>query len=285
MGEVYEASGPAGPVAIKLLSQTSLGNANHVMRFFRELRTATAIEAPNVVRVLEIGEHPVPYLVMERLEGRTLSDILRSRRAMPVADVVDLVYQVGAGITAAAAAGVVHRDLKPQNVFRHGEIWKVLDFGVARALDQGDTLTAGQIVGTPSYMAPEQATGGAVDHLTDLYALAAIAYRALTGHAPHASGDLAETLYRVVHASPRRPGDLAPRLPREVDLVLAIGLAKHPGDRFASADELARALGDALTGQLAPAIRDRGHALVRAGGWADPAPLAQPPARRRVAHG
>jgi serine/threonine-protein kinase len=272
-------------VAIKLLSQASLGNDNHVMRFFRELRTAAAIAAPNVVKVLEIGERPVPYLVMERLDGRTLSDILRSRRAMPIADVVDMVYQVGAGITAAAAAGVVHRDLKPQNVFRHGEIWKVLDFGVARAADQGDTLTAGQIVGTPSYMAPEQASGRGVDHLTDLYALAAIAYRALTGHAPHASGDLAETLYRVVHASPRRPSDLAPRLAHEVDLVLAIGLAKRPADRFGSADELARALAEALTGQLAPAVRDRGLALVRTGGWADPPPLSQLAARRRVAHG
>jgi serine/threonine-protein kinase len=134
-------------------------------------------------------------------------------------------------------------------------------------------------------MAPEQASGGAVDHLTDLYALAAIAYRALTGHAPHASGDLAETLYRVVHASPRRPSDLAPRLPHDVDLVLAIGLAKRSGDRFRSADELAAALADALTGQLAPAARDRGLALVTAGGWADPPPLSQLVARRRVAHG
>jgi serine/threonine-protein kinase len=159
MGEVYEASGPTGPVAIKLLSQTSLGNASHVMRFFRELRTAAAVDAPNVVRVLEVGERPVPYLVMERLEGRSLSDILRSRRALPAADVIEMVRQVGAGITAAAAVGVVHRDLKPQNVFRHGEVWKILDFGVARAADHGDTLTAGLVVGTPSYMAPEQATG------------------------------------------------------------------------------------------------------------------------------
>jgi hypothetical protein len=280
MGEVYDASGPAGPVAIKLLSQTSLGNANHVMRFFRELRTAAAIEAPNVVKVLEIGEHPVPYLVMERLEGRTLSDILRSRRAMAAVDVVALVRHVGAGITAAGAAGVVHRDLKPQNVFRHGELWKVLDFGVARAADHGDTLTAGQIVGTPSYMAPEQATGGDVDHTTDLYALAAIAYRALTGHAPHASGDLAETLYRVVHAAPRRPSDLASRLPHEVDLVLAIGLAKQPADRFATATELVDALAGALTGALALDVRHRGFALVRAGSWAEPA--GRSPARARV---
>jgi eukaryotic-like serine/threonine-protein kinase len=281
MGEVYEASGPVGPVAIKLLSQTSLGNASHVMRFFRELRTAAAIDAPNVVRVLEVGERPVPYLVMERLEGRSLSDILRSRRAMPAADVVEMVRQVGAGITAAAAVGIVHRDLKPQNVFRHGDVWKILDFGVARAADHGDTLTAGQVVGTPSYMAPEQATGGEVDHATDLYALAAIAYRALTGHAPHASGELSETLYRVVHAWPRRPSDLSPRLPDEIDLVLAIGLAKHPGHRFATAGELADALADAVTGRLAQSERERGIALTRAGVWAE-SPTSS---HRRLANG
>jgi serine/threonine-protein kinase len=130
-------------------------------------------------------------------------------------------------------------------------------------------------------MAPEQATGCEVDHATDLYALTAIAYRALTGHAPHASGELSETLYRVVHAWPRRPSDLAPRLPDEVDLVLAIGLAKHPGHRFATAGEFADALVDALAGQLASSVRERGVALARAGVWAE-APTSLP---RRLANG
>jgi serine/threonine-protein kinase len=282
MGEVYEASGPGGLVAIKLLSQASLGNTNHVLRFLRELRTAAAIAAPNIVKVLEVGQDPVPYLVMERLEGKTLSEILRSRRALAAAVVVDLIRQIGAGITAAGAAGVVHRDHKPQNVFHHGSTWKILDFGIARALDQSDTLTAGQIVGTPAYMAPEQASGGLVDHATDLYALAAIAYRALTGHQPFATGDIAETLYRVVHTPPRRPSDLAVHLPHEVDLVLAIGLAKQPSDRFASASELVEALEDALAGRLVPAVRHRGFALVRAGAWAE---VRRPLARPRLAHG
>ena len=270
MGEVYEATGPSGVVAIKLLSQASLGNANHVMRFFRELRTAAAIIAPNVVQVIDVGEQPVPYLVMERLDGKPLSELLRGKRALAVPEVVDLIRQIGAGITAAGAAGVVHRDLKPQNVFRHGEHWKILDFGIARAADEGDTLTAGQIIGTPSYMAPEQASGGTVAHATDLYALAAIAYRVLTGHPPFSGGELAEVLYRVVHTPPRRPTDLAPRLPHEVDLVLAIGLAKRPADRFATATEFVDALASALVGELALDVRHRGFALVRAGAWAEP---------------
>ena len=265
MGEVYAASDTDGkPVAIKLLSQASLANPNHVMRFFRELRTAAGLTAPNIVRVIEVGEHPVPYLVMERLEGKTLAELLRERTAMPLRDVIELVRQVGAGITAAAAGGIVHRDLKPQNVFLHDRTWKILDFGVARAIDAGDTLTAGHVVGTPSYMAPEQASGATVDHCTDLYALAAITYRALTGHPPYAAGELAETLYRVVHTRPRRPSELValpPAIAPDVDAVLAIGLARRPTDRFPSAASFAAALSDAARGTLAESLRERAATL------------------------
>ena len=283
MGEVYEAVDPRTnePVAIKLLSHASLGNTNHVLRFLRELRTAATIDSPHVVRVIEVGEQPVPHLVMERLEGSTLGEILRGRRALVPTEVVGLVAQVGAGITAAAAAGVVHRDLKPQNLFLHRGAWKILDFGVARAIDAGDTLTAGHVVGTPSYMAPEQASGDPVDHRTDLYALAAIAYRALTGHPPYAAGELAETLYRVAHTRPRRPTDLAPHLPGAVDHVLAIGLARQPQDRFATAAELAAALAAAITGRLPPEVRSRGEALARHGAWAAFSGATTMPLRRR----
>lgn len=269
MGEVYEATAPDGrSVAIKLLSQASLGNLNHVLRFLRELRTAANLVADNVVRVIEVGEQPVPYLVMERLQGTTLAEMLRNSRGLAPAEVLDMVRQVGAGITVAAEAGIVHRDLKPQNVFLHqGKTWKVLDFGVARAIDAGDTLTAGHVVGTPSYMAPEQASGSTVDHLTDLYALAAIAYRSLTGHPPYAAGEIAETLYKVIHTSPRRPSELV-EMPSDVDLVLAIGLAKRPSDRFSNAADFADALRDAFRGELSEEIQERGAILVRAGAWA-----------------
>lgn len=268
MGEVYEAHSPSGEqVAIKLLSQASLGNPQHVMRFLRELRTCAGIESPHVVKVIEIGEQPLPYLVMERLEGMTLAEILKGKRYMSAGEVGDLVLQIGAGITAAASAGIVHRDLKPQNLFLHRGQWKILDFGVARAIDQGDTLTSGHVVGTPSYMAPEQAAGGQVDHCTDLYALAAIAYRSLTGQPPYAGGEIAETLYRVVHTRPKRPTEIAPHLRPDVDLVLAIGLARRPGERFAAAVDFAGALVDALEGKLSPALRAKGEHLIRGGAW------------------
>jgi len=270
MGEVYAAESSKGAAAIKLLSQASLSNPNHVLRFLRELRTAANVHSPNIVDVLEIGESPVPYLVMEKLDGQTLAEILRGRRALGPQETVDLVRQVGNGITAAGAAGIIHRDLKPQNVFLHHGTWKILDFGIARAIDQGDTLTSGHVVGTPSYMAPEQASGGTVEHTADLYALAAIAFRSLTGQPPYPPGEIAETLYKVVHTAPPRPTSISPSLPADLDLVLAIGLAKRAADRFQTAAELADAIAGAFTGTLPPAVRARGEDLVRAGAWAKP---------------
>jgi serine/threonine-protein kinase len=275
MGEVYAGTDPGGgeQVAIKLLSHAALGDADLVRRFLRELRLAAGIESPHVVRVLEVGEQPVPYLVMERLDGETLGDILRNQQTLPAIEVVELIRQVGIGISAAASAGIVHRDLKPQNVFRHaGPTWKVLDFGVARGIDRGDTITAGQIVGTPAYMSPEQASGGRVDHRTDLYALAAIAYRAVTGQAPFVAREVAETLYLVVHTRPVRPTLVMPQLTPDIDLVLAIGMAADAHDRFATAEELAVALGDAFRGTLSPSVRARGEALIAAGGWSTTVP-------------
>ena len=273
MGEVYESIDPRTetPVAVKMLAPTSLSNADHVKRFLRELRTAAAIESPHVVRVFEVGEQPLPHLVMERLRGRDLAEILRKPRAMGHDRVVEMLRQVGAGITAAWAAGVIHRDLKPQNVFNADGIWKVLDFGVSRLADAGDTLTAGHVVGTPAYMAPEQASGGTVDHRTDLYALAAIGYRVLTGHAPYAGGEVADVLYRVVHTAPRRPSALA-SLPEDVDLVFAIALAKDPANRFATAAELADAVEAALGGRLDPDLRIRATRLMTAHPWAERPP-------------
>jgi serine/threonine-protein kinase len=272
MGEVYEAADTASGelVAIKMLSSTSLGDANHVQRFLRELRTAAAISSPHVVRVIEVGEQPLPHLVMERLRGKDLATILRGSKTLSHNKVVDLIRQAGAGIAAAAAVGIVHRDLKPQNLFLVGTTWKVLDFGVARMQGGSDTLTQGQIVGTPAYMAPEQARGGGtVDHRADLYALAAIAYRVLTGHTPFGGGEVVDVLYRVVHGAPRRPSTLA-NLPEDIDLALAIGLAKNPTDRFTSATELAGALEAALAGTLSESLRARGRVLVAGKAWATP---------------
>jgi len=152
-----------------------------------------------------------------------------------------LLDQVGRGLEIARLAGVVHRDLKPHNLFLHeGQTWKILDFGVSKLLGSEGTLTGEGIVGTPQYMAPEQASGGQVTHLADVYALGAITYRCLTGRAPFKGRDLSELVYQVVHAAPMRPSALG-RVSLLVEDVLAIVLAKDPHRRFPSAQAFAQA--------------------------------------------
>jgi serine/threonine-protein kinase len=226
-----------------------------------------------VVRVLEIGDDtsPVPYLAMERLRGRDLAQVLREQRRLSGEQVIDLVEQVGKGITAAARAGIVHRDLKPQNLFFAEQpggppIWKILDFGVSKRLGDGGTLTEGQVVGTPIYMAPEQAQGKEVDARADLYALAAIAYRCLTGHLPFRAKDVPTILYNVVYDMPVRPSALVEVDP-DVDDFLLIAMAKEPSARFQIADDMAATLEDAMRGRLSPALRERARELAQHHPW------------------
>jgi serine/threonine-protein kinase len=208
---------------------------------------------------------------MERLEGRTLAELLRREARLDGPTVLALCRQVGAGVDAAGAAGIVHRDLKPQNLFFCQDgTWKILDFGVARLADTTGTLTLNEVVGTPQYMAPEQAQGKRVDGRADVYALAAIAYRCLTGRLPFHAPDTPSLLYAVVHRMPARPGALA-ELPADVDRWCAIALAKSPDVRFPSGAAQADALAAALEGRLDDALdgklRRRADALIRKHPW------------------
>jgi serine/threonine-protein kinase len=273
VGEVYEAERESDgqPAAVKVLHPQVLGKPEVVERFLREARIVASLDVPNVVRVLDVGpvDTQFPFLAMERLSGTDLSDYLREHRRMGVRSVLSMVRQVGLGLDAAHAAGIVHRDLKPRNLFlsKQGdhETWKILDFGVARAEGE-ETLTAHQIVGTPNYMAPEQANGREVTHRTDLFALGVIAYRALTGHPAFEGETTAEILYKVVHRMPLRPSAAAP-LPPDIDLALAIAMAKDPADRFGSPWELAQALEQASRGQLDAALRARAEAVMARHPW------------------
>jgi serine/threonine protein kinase len=183
-----------------------------------------------------------------------------------------LVEEVACGLEAAHAAGIVHRDLKPQNLFLHerpfpeAPVWKVLDFGVGKLLESGGTLTEGALVGTPGYMAPEQVQFGAADARTDVFALGAVAYRALTGQ-PAFGGHEVQRLFDAVSKQPVAPGQVLPGLPADVDRVLALALAKKPSDRPASASELAGAFGAAAQERLPAALRARADAILRARPW------------------
>jgi eukaryotic-like serine/threonine-protein kinase len=274
MGEVYEAihAQTGEPAAVKLLGREAMLNPDHVARFLREVHIAASLRVENVVRVLEAPNpgSAVPYLAMERLHGETLADVLRREPMMNVSDVSHLMQALARGIGAAHAAGIVHRDLKPGNVFRQetGEtrVWKILDFGVSKLIDHGGTLTQGHIIGTPGYMAPEQARGVAVDHRADLYALGVIAYRVLTGRPAFSGKDIPAILRAVAYDMPPRPSDIAP-IARDFDVVLAIAMAKDPARRFATADELAQAFGAAATGTLGAEMKRRGAELVDEHPW------------------
>lgn len=266
-GEVYEATGPE-PAAVKVLHVEHGADPMVLARFLREAAATASVASPHVVRVLATSEVDAgtPFLAMERLRGVTLADLLRRVGRMPIDEAVALIEQVGAGLDAARVAGIVHRDLKPQNLMVVGTVWKIMDFGVAALVDHGNTLTAGGIVGTPQFMAPEQARSEKVDHRTDLHALGAIAYRALTGRNAYAGADVPAILYAVVHTMPIRPSVLAALHP-DVDRWTAIALAKDPAARFGSGAELADAFGAAIRGELSPTDRARADALVWQAPW------------------
>lgn len=270
MGEVYAASGPQGAVAVKVLHPHLADSAGDVARFERELEIARMLRSPHVARLIANGVTPegAPFLVMELLSGSDLGSILRDRGTLTVRETSELVRDVANALDEASAAGIVHRDIKPQNLFRvlePAQAWKVLDFGVSRFIDTTSSLTEGAI-GTPSYMAPEQCRGEPVDHRADVFALAVVAYRALTGQPPFSGPDHFAVLYAVVNEQPARPSDLVP-LPLDVDAVIAIGLAKERSERFQSATELADALSRAAHNALPGEIRERAARLLARAPW------------------
>ena len=273
MGEVYEAHGVTDQreAAVKLLHPGTLADPTSVQRFMREAQITARLETPYIVRVLEVGTTAgdVPYLAMERLRGNDLAHTLRRQRKLNLPAVRSIVEQVSLGLEAARVAGIVHRDLKPHNIFQAeadgSRRWKILDFGVSKSGTHG-TLTQGHVVGTPAYMAPEQARGEDVDHRADVYSLAAIIYRSVTGHPAFTGKDVPTTLYDVVYRIPTQPSILS-QLPTDVDRVLALGLAKDPLDRFQTALELAEWFGLAVESRLTPEMRQRADDLISLQPW------------------
>lgn len=270
MGEVYEAQrvSDKAEAAVKLLHPGTLSDPTHLARFVREAQTTQKLDCPHIVRVLEVGTTTgeVPFLAMERLRGHDLAHQLRRQRRLALPAAASLAEQIAAGLEAARLAGIVHRDLKPHNVFVGADgRWKILDFGVSKSGGSG-TLTKGHVIGTPAYMAPEQARGEDVDHRADVYSLAAILYRAVTGHPAFTGKDVPTTLYDVVYRVPTQPSMLV-QLPADVDRVLALGLAKDARERFATALELATWFTAAIRDELTPEQRRRANDLAVKHPW------------------
>ncbi len=274
MGEVYEAEHETtgARAAVKVMSSAGALNERATARFEREIGVARTVDSAHIVRVLDCApsDAPMMYLVMERLDGVTLGEILRGGHKPSVSVTLDMLRQVARGIDAVHAAGVVHRDLKPGNVFRHGSeaapTWKVLDFGVSKLVDGSGTLTGAGVVGTPSYMSPEQASGADVGHWSDVFALGCIAYRCLTGRPAFSGREVVDILYAVVNDMPPRPSLLA-QVPLEVDTILAIALAKQPDHRFTTCTELAEAVAAACRATISDDLERRGEALLALQPW------------------
>jgi predicted Ser/Thr protein kinase len=270
MGEVYKATraGADEPVAVKVLRKASLGNPEHVERLLREAKLTAAVPSEHVARVIEAGrfDDGAPFIAMELLEGHDLSWHLRRTPRLPLSQVVELCDHASRALAAVRDAGVVHRDLKPQNIFLVDALpraWKVVDFGISWSLHDKAPEEHEDMAGTPQYMAPEQIAGQPTDHRTDLYALGAIAFRALAGRPPFL-GDLQEILTSALAEPVPRVTELVSDLPADVDLVFAVALAKDPAERFGRVERLATALRQAAEGQLDEATRRKGLRLMSA---------------------
>ena len=255
MGRVYEAEEPATGrrVALKLISAEYAGSPDAVERFRREGRLASGVAHPRCVFVLAADESDGrPYIVMERMPGETLQDLVD--RAGPLAPDQALIkiLDVIDGLREAHRLGVVHRDVKPSNCFLEGDgRVKVGDFGLSKSLVGGAALTrTGSFLGTPLFASPEQIKGEAVGPQSDLYSVAATLYCLLTGRAPFQGGDPAATLARIVSDAPPPMRSVRPELPAELDRVVLRGLERDHTKRWRDLDEFRAALLPFLPGRL-----------------------------------
>jgi serine/threonine protein kinase len=245
MGIVYKARDreTGETVALKVLKPELLENPNVLERFKNEMRLARKITHKNVCRIHDFHrDDEVAYISMEYVEGESLRALLDRRKSFTVEEGLAIAHQLCAGLAEAHAQGVVHRDLKPQNVMMDpsGKI-TIMDFGIARSVDSGNTLTVG-IIGTPAYMAPEQAEGKTVDHRTDIYALGLVLYEIFTGVAAFSGETMVTVVMKQIMEAPRPPRQLEPSLPPNLERVILGCLEKNPDRRFASIAELEAAL-------------------------------------------
>ncbi len=249
MGSVYRALDESKnqSVAIKLLP-LYLYEERLVKRFTREVQAAAAVAHPNVVELFDAGamEDGTPFLVMELVPGKSLQQRLREG-VMPIDEALTITDQLLAALECAHAAGVVHRDIKPANVIVDGEgpniTVKMLDFGLSKLVMEQSSLTrTGEILGTPHYVAPEQARGAEIDGRADLWSVGVVLYEMLAGDTPFGEGPVARVLMRVLSAEPEPVSKLRDGVSAELDEFVLRALQKRPEDRFVSASAMRYAL-------------------------------------------
>jgi tRNA A-37 threonylcarbamoyl transferase component Bud32 len=262
MARVYEASHrriPSKRVAIKVLNADLARVPEIAARFEREAQAAAQIDHPGVVAVQDVGRAPDgrPFIAYEHLEGADLGELVRREGRLDFAAAVRIVRQAADALGAAHGRGVIHRDVKPENLFVSGPAGarrvKVLDFGISK-MDEafGASLTqTGAVLGTPAYMSPEQARGEKVDHRTDVYSLGAVLYRLATGARPFEEVEAAATIGALLTSAPTRPRAVDPSVPEALELVIQRAMAERPDDRFGTMAELGAALAPFDGGEVA----------------------------------
>lgn len=271
MGEVYLARDTklGRQVAIKLLPARLTGNRNRLGRFQQEARTASALNHPNIVTIYELGESgPTPYMATEFVDGETLTQVMAKARlrtaqgerrqtstGLRIEEILDIAVQLASALGAAHAANILHRDIKPDNLMvrRDGYI-KVLDFGIAKLMDPpfasedaGDAWPAislirtkpGEVLGTASYMSPEQLRGLTVDARTDIWSAGVVLYEMITGHRPFEDATTSDVVARILQKEPPPPATYAPEVPAELARIVMKALRKSRRERYQTIEELA----------------------------------------------
>jgi eukaryotic-like serine/threonine-protein kinase len=257
MGEVYVATDRMGrKVALKVLAPRLTQHHHHVTRFLQEARAVLALNHPNIVTVYDIGEaHGIYYIASELIEGETLRMTLAGG-GLELRQSLEIASQICTALAAAHDRGIVHRDVKPENVMLRGDGYvKVLDFGIAKLTEKfagpGRTnaaattnleTTEGLVIGTAAYMSPEQARGAHVDVRTDVWSCGALFYEMFSGQAPFAGGSAAEVLARVLEREPAPLATLVKDLPAELQRIITKALMKDPNDRYATIAQMLRDL-------------------------------------------
>jgi serine/threonine protein kinase len=234
-------------VAVKVMAPQIAATSPARKRFLREARALAAVRHENVVQVYEVGEQPLPYLVMEFIPGETLQQSLDRLGPLDVRETLRIGRQIAEGLAAAHDHDLIHRDIKPGNVLLesgpHGHA-KITDFGLARAADDASISQSGIVAGTPMYMAPEQAQGQTLDQRADLFSLGSVLYQMVAGRPPFRANTTVAVLKRVAEDQPRAIREIIPETPQWLCDIITKLHAKNPDDRYQSAREVADVLAD-----------------------------------------
>src|SRR6266516_5533001 len=232
------------PVALKILHEQFTRDDDYVERFRREARAVARLTHPNIVTVIDRGEQDDrQFIVFEYVDGLNLKELLEQEGTLSPRDAIELVLQVARGLAFAHEQGLVHRDVKLQNVIIDAEgSAKVTDFGIARSLDVDGMTITGTIMGTSNYIAPEQARGQAVDEQTDVYSLGCVLYELLAGDVPYEGDNFVAVAMRHVNEPVPSVHEIRPDVPPRLDWAIEQAMAKDPHDRFDSMDDFAAEL-------------------------------------------